>query len=442
MTDPNEASKKTSEHRAPADQPARPPKDHAEDHAEHPAGHPTEHPGPHDAAAKPAAEHPGEPHETRDAAHLEENPFEHPGIAVETTAARETGAEIDAHAGHAHHADAEAEIVAASGPLDPPPPPILAETTPSRPTEPTPAAPEAAARRGGTPIWLTGLIAVALGGGLGWIYVDKAATQSGDSARIAALEEALRTAQQHLAAVEQRPASAAPADLAARLTAVETGLRAQAQRPPGTADTSGIEARIAKLEQRPAPAAPDVAGPIAAATAALTAQMSALDAKLQQVATQEATRAATAARLRAASAALDAGQKLGDLPGAPPALARFAQTPPPTEPALRLAFPAAASAAEAASVPAAEGYSFAERMWRRAQMLVTVRQGDKVLVGAPAAVTLNTARGKLEAGDLAGAVAALAALDGPAARAMAGWRDNAQALVDARAALASLGARS
>jgi hypothetical protein len=81
-------------------------------------------------------------------------------------------------------------------------------------------------------------------------------------------------------------------------------------------------------------------------------------------------------------------------------------------------------------------------MWRKAQTLVTVRQGDTVLVGAPAAVTLNAARGKLDAGDLAGAVAALSALDGPAAKAMAGWRSDAQALLDARAALTSLGARS
>jgi hypothetical protein len=81
-------------------------------------------------------------------------------------------------------------------------------------------------------------------------------------------------------------------------------------------------------------------------------------------------------------------------------------------------------------------------MWRRAQSLVTVRQGDKVLVGAPAAVTLNAARARLDAGDLAGAVAALGGLDGPAAKAMAGWRSDAQALVDARAALAALGTRS
>jgi hypothetical protein len=59
-------------------------------------------------------------------------------------------------------------------------------------------------------------------------------------------------------------------------------------------------------------------------------------------------------------------------------------------------------------------------------------------VGAPAAVVLGTARDRLEAGDLAGAVAALDGLDGPAAQAMAPWRAHAQSLLDARAALAAM----
>jgi hypothetical protein len=149
-----------------------------------------------------------------------------------------------------------------------------------------------------------------------------------------------------------------------------------------------------------------------------------------------------AAKLRTASAALASGLPLGTLPGAPPALARFATVAPPTEPALRLSFNHFADAAEAASKPAGDGHDFFGRMWVRAQMLVTVRQGDHVLVGAPAAVTLEAARGKLDAGDLAGAVAALGALDPAAAAAMAPWRADATALVDARAALAALAAKS
>jgi hypothetical protein len=69
---------------------------------------------------------------------------------------------------------------------------------------------------------------------------------------------------------------------------------------------------------------------------------------------------------------------------------------------------------------------------------VTVRHGDQVLVGDPASVVLAEARAKLVAGDLAGAVAALGKLDAAAAKAIAGWRAQAQSLLDARAALASI----
>ena len=77
-------------------------------------------------------------------------------------------------------------------------------------------------------------------------------------------------------------------------------------------------------------------------------------------------------------------------------------------------------------------------MWQQVQTLFTIRQGETVLVGAPAAGVLAQARARLDAGDLAGAVAALARLDAAAAKAMAGWREQAQALLDARAALAGL----
>ena len=106
------------------------------------------------------------------------------------------------------------------------------------------------------------------------------------------------------------------------------------------------------------------------------------------------------ARLQAAGAALAAGRPLGALPDAPPALARFATTAPPTEASLRLAFPAAAQAALAASRPDTAGKPFLDRLWTRTQALVTVRQGDKVIVGDPAGGVLAAARARLDAGDL------------------------------------------
>ena len=150
------------------------------------------------------------------------------------------------------------------------------------------------------------------------------------------------------------------------------------------------------------------------------------------------TRPRGASRLvQSASAALAAGQKLGDLPGAPPALARFADTNPPTEAALRLAFPQAARQALAAAHPVSGDKPLLTRLWAQAQDLVTVRQGDHVLVGDPTAGMLERARAALDAGDLSAAVTDVATLQGAAGQAMAAWLAQARALLEARAALAA-----
>ena len=155
-----------------------------------------------------------------------------------------------------------------------------------------------------------------------------------------------------------------------------------------------------------------------------------------------ADRAARIARIQAAQTALDAGQPLGKIPSAPPALARFAEAAPPTEADLRLSFCAAAKQAELASIPSIEGKPLLDRLWTRAQTLVTLREGDHVIVGDPAAGIIARARQALVAGDLHGAVAALNELNGPAAEAMAPWKGRAQQLLDARAALANLAANA
>jgi len=203
-----------------------------------------------------------------------------------------------------------------------------------------------------------------------------------------------------------------------------------------------LEARIAALEQRP-PAVtaspPDLAP--------LVGRLDALDRRVAQVATQAATDAGTATnradraiRIEAAAAALAAGQPLGNLPDAPAPLARFATAKPPTEAELRLAFPAAANRAAEASRPAVASQSMADRMWQRIASVVTVRSGDRVILGTAAGPVLDAARERLDAGDLTGAVAALDGLDPGAAQAMADWRARAQSLLDARAALAALAA--
>ena len=203
-----------------------------------------------------------------------------------------------------------------------------------------------------------------------------------------------------------------------------------------------LEQRVGELENRPLPSPMAPAPTLGSAdAAALASQLSDLEARLKTAEQRQsalADKAALAQRLQQAAAALEAGQPLGELPGAPPALARFAQKNPPTEAALRLAFPAAAQAAEAASRPSMEGKSLGERILLHASSLFTIKQGNRVLIGAPAATVLGEAQERLDAGDLSGAVAALDRLDSAAAQAMAGWRSDAQALLDARAALAQM----
>jgi len=182
--------------------------------------------------------------------------------------------------------------------------------------------------------------------------------------------------------------------------------------------------------------------------AAVKAEQASVSTRLQSL-QQQASAAVTAAgkaarlaRLQAARAALDVGMPLGAIDGAPPALARFAEAKPPTEAALRLAFPAAARAALDAAQPDTAGKPLGERLWERAQQLITVREGDRVIVGDPAAGVLAHAQQELDAGDLSGAVASVSTLTGPAAQAMASWLDQAMALLAARAALDTMAAHA
>lgn len=302
-------------------------------------------------------------------------------------------------------------------------PPIASDSpAPPRPGSPPPR--HAIGLMG--PLVAAGFTLVVVGGLWLWqqqrllaarIVVDAAPIVSVDPARVATLETQLADLARQLKQMERQPA--APADLGpvqARLDQLSARLDAR-QGEDGAADQASeaklqaMDAKLAAMEQR-----------LAAAE------------QHEQAALARATRAAA---LTGAAQALAAGRPLGDIPGAPPALARFAAAAPPTEAALRLAFPAAASAAARASLPAA-GQSFGQRMLQRAEGLVTIRQGEEVLVGAPATQVLAEARVRLDAGDLAGTLATLNRLDPAAAAALAGWRAQAQALLDARAALAAM----
>ena len=323
-------------------------------------------------------------------------------------------------------------------------PPALPSPEPEPELEPAPSR-QRRRRHAGIPVlpWLSAAGFIVLAAAIAWVWLNPVISPPPPPPPPSlALEHQVEALQAQVARLEQRPQSAAP-------------------------DLSALEARVAALEQRPAPAPaePPNLGPLTARLDALEHQQSAdltLAARItrledaghtaiadltQRVATEDVRFAALekssglAARISAARQALDAGHKLGDLPGAPPALARYANVDPPTEASLRLAFPAASQAALTASRPSVDDKPFLTRIWARAQDLVTIRRGEHVLVGDPAAGLLATAQTALDAGDLAGAVRSAGALTGPAAQAMAGWLAQAKALLDARAALAAWAAQ-
>jgi len=287
----------------------------------------------------------------------------------------------------------------------------------SAPALPRPAAPMPAARRPFVVLTALAFAMVIVGMVLLWQRHMQLEESSATRTDVGALREQVRSLQQ-------------------RITQLELRITQLDQRPaPLTAqsvDVRPLEARLSALEQRPAA--------IADADPALAGRVAALDLRLLQ-AEQQGARTARLARLQRAALALEAGQVLGEIPGAPAALARHAATPPPTEAALRLAFADAASRARAASSGDA-GAGIVDRVWARLRGLVTVREGDAVLVGSPAAVVLGHAAQRLAAGDLAGSVAALDALDPGAAAVMAGWRRDAAGLLAARVALAEMFSRA
>jgi hypothetical protein len=259
-----------------------------------------------------------------------------------------------------------------------------------------------------------------LAGRLGAVEGQVAAMQVQDLASFQGLADRLGTVAGQVAAMQEQDAASFQG-LTDRLGTVE-GQVAAAEKQDA-ASFQGLTDRLGTVEGR---------------VAAVEKQDSAIAGQLGGV----AERAQRISRTQVATAALEAGQKLGEIPGAPPALARFAYNAPPTEAGLRLSFNAAAEAAQNASQPGTmENQPFASRLWTRAQQSVSVRQGDRVLLGDPVAGVLAHARQALEAGDLAGAVSALDGLTGPAAAAMADWVSQARALLDARAALATMAAR-
>ncbi len=235
----------------------------------------------------------------------------------------------------------------------------------------------------------------------------------------------------------------------------------QATPPVAAAQIAGLQSQLSAVQNQVTAAIPAVNSQAAQATLqekfiSLNAQVQAMQAAqatdhgtLTQLAannvdlTKLAGKIETLNRLETVRMALESGQPLGDIPNAPPALAKYATTPPPTEAQLVLTYPAAAKAANDASVARADkGNDMLTGALARVESLVTISKGDQVLVGAPAAAITAKAQSQLDAGDLAGAVATLTnGLSTQTQAAMGDWLPQAKSLLAARNAIIALGAQ-
>ena len=264
---------------------------------------------------------------------------------------------------------------------------------------------------------------------------------------LAGVQKQLAALEARFAAAEQRPALAPfdPAPLAARIDGSVTDLAGK---------LAALDKRLAGAEQGMAQVDGKIGQVGATIDTTITAKLAATEVatatRLSQLGTQLGAQvdakvgaltdtSRKLAVVQAAGAALESGQKLGPIAGAPPALARFADVAPPTEFALKQSFEPAAKAAAKASVPdTGGGQSFIDRLLSRAQQSVSVREGDRVLVGDPVTGVLARARRALDGNDLPAALAVLQSLSGPPRAAMEGWMGQAQSLLDARMALSQM----
>ncbi len=288
---------------------------------------------------------------------------------------------------------------------DPAPPPIATPAPPPPRPAAKPVAPPPAKRRGS--IWpLLGFIAfLLLAAGEGYLY-KLHLLETGDSAQIAALQSQLAGLQQTVAQAQAQPVLQTPTTQANlnekfdALTAQVAAMQTQLSTDHGALTT--VQANNADIGK--------------------------LDAKMTLL-----------NRLESARIALDSGMPLGDIPGAPPALAKFATTPPPTQAQLQLAYPQAAAAANAASVNKQDKGSVWQQALARVENLVTISNGTHVIIGSPAAAITAQAQAQLNAGDLAGAVATLTnGLSASTQAALGDWLPQAQSLLAARAAIVTL----
>lgn len=286
--------------------------------------------------------------------------------------------------------------------------------------------------------------------------------------RLAALEaradptEALNALEARVAAVEALPAAAvsgdpaAAAQLAQDLAAVRAEIaaaRAAAPAEAAPAEVAALKAEIAALREDLAQdraAAEGATGDISAQVEAARAALAEAEAQAGQL--RDATAAAVAAARRDAalgriSAAVDSGAPfagaVAELSAAgttvPPALLAVAETGVPTLLSVQAAFPEAARAALAASLRADMGDTTMERFGTFLRAQTGVRSLEPREGNDPDAV-LSRAASAVAGGDMADALAEIAALPEAGQAELAGWAESARRRVDAAAAIAALAA--
>ncbi len=257
------------------------------------------------------------------------------------------------------------------------------------------------------------------------------------AANIRALDDRVQAMDARVSRIEQMPAPPSAADLgkvSARIDALEGRIGDQTRIATRIDETGGRIASLANTTQ--------------SSLDGLKQQLDAANAKV--AALQEANASVTTAaarvdrliRIQVASIALANGRPIGALPGAPPALARFTDKPPPTEAQLRLSFAQVQRAALAASKVDTTERPFIERALGKAEELMTIRRGSDVVVGNSTAAALGQADAAVQAGDFPAALKAMDQLDPSAQKAAADWVAQVKSMLDARAALADMAAHA
>ena len=292
-----------------------------------------------------------------------------------------------------------------------------------------------------------GFLVLAIAILLVWLFPGSPAELQSAVADLHGAQQKLADVDARLSRLEQRPAPALASDLT-KVSSDQAKISSRLEAMEGrVGDPAQLGVRLDALSGRVEALSGRSQSGVDAArqqTEAVKQQVDALSGRVSTVEKASGTlngltdRLNRLSRLQEAGLALSAGKAVGDLPNAPAGLARFAHQAPPTEAQLRLAFPQAQRAALAAEQAGDEKAPFADRVWERAQGLVTVRRGDDLMVGNPSATALSTAKAALDAGDLPGAVAAVNALAGPPRQAMDDWVTQATALINARSALADM----